>query len=510
MNEFEPDGPDDPAAEPGIAPDAPEASPSLATEASRGMLWTSVSSLAARGIGFLSTILLTRWMSKEEYGRASAVYTIAIGLAHFSGPGLSSELIRRRERFKDAATLGTMFCTVIVLTLSAAAFAFADPITRFFDAPGAAHYLRAGLVLALVHVVLMMGDIILTRELRFGAQALLELGGSSLMVAVALGLAATGWGGFAVVLGQVVREVVLRLGSTALTGFGWLGRPRWDGPLLREMLAFGVPIYISESFDHIATNWDNLFVGKVLGMEALGAYAVAYNLAYVPIYTVTQRSSSVVLAAVARFSDDVKRRREAILRALGAILLVLFPAAALVMFTGPRVVAILFPAKWTDTVSSLVTALSLVGIGLPLQFLPDYYFQAIGRPRATTVVMAIKVVLMFGALFLFGRQNVVHAAWAVSTSFIVAGLLACALLKVVDEIPFGRVLLELAPALIGSTLLAATILGLRRVLHLDSQLVMFALEVIAGGTVYLGYLLLFHRGQVMDIVRSLVGRDDDE
>jgi O-antigen/teichoic acid export membrane protein len=487
---------------------APEAvdSPSLGKQATRGMLWTSLSSLLARGLGFAMTIVLTYWMARDDYGRASAAYTIAITLGFFSIPGLESELIRRKERFNEAAVLTWIICNAMMIALFCLAYFAAEPIARLFNAAGAGRYLRWSLFIPATMTLLVVANPILCRQLRFGLQSLLEVGGTLTNVGAAVTLAASGFGGFAVVIGQLARELVVRVGGTVATGLGWLQRPRLDGGLLRQMLGFGIPVYLSELLEFGASNWDNLFVAKVFGAEALGAYAVAYTIAYTPIHTISQRTASVVLSTVARFADDRQRRHDAVLRSLGAIMLALGPAAVLIMLDGPRVVAILFPSHWSPTVATLVAALSLVGFGLPLQYLPDYYFQAINKPRGTLAVMTMKVGLMFGALFLFGRTNVETAAWSVSGSFIVAGAGACALLRIVDGIPLWRIGEHLLPAAVGSTLMAGAIWALRRFVPLDANWLMLALEVGGGGVVYLAYELTFHRRRIREIIGTFLGR----
>ena len=296
-----------------------------------------------------------------------------------------------------------------------------------------------------------------------------------------------------------------------ITGLRWLRRPRFDGPLLKEMLAFGIPVYISELFEFAATNWDNLFVARVFGAGALGSYAVAYTIAYTPIYTVATRTASVVLAAVVRFSDDVERRHEVILRSLGAVMLMLGPASVLIMLLRRP------PGGcWSSPTSGRPPSRAWwwlspwVGIGLPLQFMVDYYFQAIGKPKATAVVMGMKLVLMFGALLIFGRGSVEAAAWSVSGAFIVAGLGACTLLTIVDKIPLLLVFRQLVAAAVGTTLMGFTIYGIRRWAPVESHWVMLSLEVAGGCVIYLVYEFIFHTERMMDIINTLLGRNDDE
>ena len=71
---------------------------SLATEASRGMMWTSLSSLGARGLGFMTTIILTYWISQDQYGKANAAYEIALTLGFFCIPGLRMGMAYAEEQ----------------------------------------------------------------------------------------------------------------------------------------------------------------------------------------------------------------------------------------------------------------------------------------------------------------------------------------------------------------------------------------------------------------------------
>jgi O-antigen/teichoic acid export membrane protein len=478
----------------------------MAKSATRGMLWTSVTAIVCRGLGFANTIGLTYFMGKPEYGRANAAYTLAMSVYSFSNPGLIGELIRRRERFAEAATLGTSVAGSIVMLLSAIALVFAESITAAFGAEGSAGFLRLSVVIALAGTLFMVGDVLLCRQLRFGTQSLIEFLGTICLVGSSMGLAAAKWGGIALIIGQVLRELVVRFGHVAVTGLGWVRRPRWDWPLLKQMLSYGIPLYIAGILNQIATTWDNLFVGKVLGMDVLGAYAAAYSLTYVPVYTITEKITGVFYAVVVKFIDDRERRWAAMQRSLTAVLILMAPVVVLTMFVGPRFVALVFSARWQDTVAPLVTALALVGAGLPLQLMPDYYFGALGINKAVIGIMAVKVVLLFGGLFAFGRESVVTAAWTVSLAFIVAGLLAFAMLHVLDKMPIGMLVRVLLPGLVGGVVMGLAIWGVRRVLPFSSNLLMMVIEMAVGGVAYLAYELVFHRPQIMDIFGAFLGR----
>ena len=483
---------------------------SYGTEATRGMLWTSISAILARGLGFVSTIFLTHLIDKEDYGRANAAYSIAQTIDFFSRPGINAELVRRKERFAEAASLVVTICLGLFFLLGGTTFIFSQEISNLFNAPGANQYLRIALILPFLSCLFVVGDNKLIRDMRFGTQSLFEIGGSLSNVAVGLGLAALGWGGLAVIIGQMFREAIVHGGATAVTGLGWLKRPRWDGPLLKDMFSFGIPAYTSGLMEFAATTWDNLFVAKMFGPAKLGTYAVAYTIAYTPAHTIASRTANVVFATVARFSDDKQRRHDAILRSLGAVMLIMSPVSIIIMLSGPDLVQLVFPDKWTGMVSALVSGLSLVGVGLPLLTLPDYYLCASDMPRGAVYIMGGKVISLAIALAVFGRSSVVAAAWSVSGSFIFVGICSCFLMSKMDKISPLLVFRQLIPSTVGACLLGATIYGVKYQLQIDSLLVSLLLQLSLGGLAYVGYLFMFHRGRVMEIVGKLLGKTDDD
>ena len=76
-------------------------------------------------------------------------------------------------------------------------------------------------------------------------------------------------------------------------------RLRLDQPIARELLSYGRWVGASSVLLFVLVNGDNLFIGKVVGAEALAFYAWAYQLANLPALFITQILSSVMFPAFA-------------------------------------------------------------------------------------------------------------------------------------------------------------------------------------------------------------------
>jgi O-antigen/teichoic acid export membrane protein len=481
--------------------------PRLGQEATRGMLWSALSSLAARAIGFLTTILLTRWVSRDDYGRANAALTVANTIGHLF-PSMTSEVIRRRERFGEALMLRLFWNLFYLVFAVIAVLLFAEALVRLFKAPGSGSYLRVCMGIEAL-TMFDVASILIIRSLRFGVLGVLDVGGTLVHTATALGLSALGAGGMAILIGYLARIAVMRIIGLFIVGLGWARRPRFDRALLREMLAFSIPVYLADLCEFGATNWDNLFVSAVFGAEALGAYAVAYTITYTPIVTIAQSTGRVVLATISRFSRDKERRREAILRAIGGQTMLLMPCAALILMCGPRAVSILFSRQWSDVLSQLVVSLSLVGFGLPVHHIISNHCQAADFPKSSMLITALKLGFIISALLLFGRSDVVSAGWSVSGAFAATGISACLILSVVESISVLVILRQLLAGVGGAAILAVVILALRRWWPIESNAIALAVEVAAGSLACLAYLLLIHRDRVNDIIEALLRRGSE-
>src|SRR5262249_37925373 len=157
-------------------------------------------------------------------------------------------------------------------------------------APALMRYLPGMLLSVALERVNFMPDRVLVRSLRFGTLGLTRGGGELAYTAVSVAGAMLGWGGMAIVVGNLARSGV---GFLVLMGLvnprDWIfpGRLRWT--VFSDLLSFGGMVSIGALASFAIRRWDNLVISFLYGPRVLAGYNLAYNLADIPAVQVGEQ-----------------------------------------------------------------------------------------------------------------------------------------------------------------------------------------------------------------------------
>jgi hypothetical protein len=188
----------------------------------------------------------------------------------------------------------------------------------------------------------------------------------------------------------------------------------------QHLMNFGNLVVGTNLLNWAIENLDNLVVGRLYGMHALGLYAVCYNLVRTPTDCLITTLQSVLFAVGAKAQENLPGLRKAYLTVMSAVLLVLCPilmGAASVASTivegiyGKRWVgagALLLPLALAMVVHSLLT-----GSGL---------LWANGHGTAERKVEAGTLTIFLLSLLVASRISLQAIAWAVLSVYILRGL----------------------------------------------------------------------------------------
>ena len=230
----------------------------------------------------------------------------------FSGLALGSALVQRKSI--DEADRSTAFWAGLGfgIVLACVGVALSWPIASFYRQPQVQPLLA---VLSLSFVLTSLGmthSQLLVRNLSYKALELRAMGGTLVGAAVGIGTALAGLGAWALIL----QQIALVSTSVALL---WLLSP-WRPKLLfswtslRQLAGFGGHVSGALVLTEVNSNADNLLIGRFIGAEALGQYAVAYNVMLVPFSRITSPLQEVLYAAFSRVQHDIAYVRSVWLR----------------------------------------------------------------------------------------------------------------------------------------------------------------------------------------------------
>lgn len=399
-------------------------------------LSTLATSVVGRVTVLLLSLLVARMLSPLEVGTLGlSVLMVSLISMLVSFPESAAVVLQPAGDDTEPALAGALASLAGTGALCAAVRLALGPVAAALggDADGT-ELIRSLTTLLLWQPVLeSLGSyprILLRRGLDLGYLAGLQVLGGLLFAASAGGMLGLGLGQKSVVWGQLLGTATTTVllwrrcfGAGAVRPRVWPGRSTWSalaGDSLR-LMSGGVGGYISERFD-------NVLVAGVLGPAKASFYTVAWNLARVPVYTLSQVVYGVVVPTAAAHRADAGRLSKVLGDTFRFSCLLLSLAGSTLFFFGPALVEGLLGSKWRP-LGPVLRVLAFSILAVPVQFAAGTLLVISRRAHiiglATAAHLATEVLLIPP---LTARWGVVGAAYAdvagmaLVTTILIAGV----------------------------------------------------------------------------------------
>ena len=308
---------------------------------------------------------------------------------------------------------------------------------------------------------------------------------------VAVALAIMGFGVWALVIAKLVEAVFDLVVPYLVTSY----RPalRFSVPVAREMFGYGMNIVLSQVLIFAITNVDDLFVGRLLGVAALGIYGTAYLLSNLPATNITGLINQVMFPAFTKINEDITYFRRTFFRTVHYVSLLTIPVAIITMAFAADFVAVLGPVKWGAAVVP-IQLLAIYGLCRSIAANMGNVFKAGGKPQWLTYIalwrLSMMLIFLYPVTINWGVVGVsaLSAIIAVIDWFISAWLTD----KVIGGSlsTYGRILL---PLLLFAVLGAGAAYALDQVLFPQASWISLAIAGVVALGVYLVLVLIFDR-----------------
>ncbi len=253
--------------------------------------------------------------------------------------------------------------------------------------------------------------------MKFGRIAIVELTSVVISGAIAISLAATGFGVWALVIGSLVGAAMKTILAHVLSRWRLRLLFRWSE--VRAVLGFGANVTGFGFFNYFARNADNFIIGAFLGAGPLGFYSLAYGILMKPMDAVTTVLIRVLFPALSRTQNNDARLKALYLRACGSIAFVTFPMMLGLTAVAHPFVQVVLGYKWMPAVPLIVIlapigALQSVWVPVMPLFLAknrtDWYFR-MGVGQGLVFVCAFLAGIPWGTLGVAAAYAVVNLFW---------------------------------------------------------------------------------------------------
>jgi len=447
---------------------------------------------------------MARLLSPQDYGLIGMVAVITLYISMFKDMGLSLATVQKAEITDEQ--ISTLFWINVGLSVAITVFtiAISPAIAWLYREPKLTAISIVTTIGFLLGGLSVQHEALLKRQMRFSALGI--IGFTAMVMGYAVGIA-MGWRGYG--YWALVGSQLALIGTNTL--LVWLVC-RWVPGLpkraagVRPMLSLGRNIAGFAMLNVFARNMDVLVIGRQLGAQPLGLYAKAYQLINLPTDNTNEPLNTVALPALSRLTDSPERYREAYLRMLEKVVLIIMPCVAVMFAASDWVVYLILGSKWQPTASVLVF-LTLSGLYYPVANSALWLLISQGRGRdmfrwallgAPISILSYVIGLRWGVIG-------VAASYSLARLFVIDPLLYWFAGREgpVSTGDIYRSSLPFAAAAVGGALVC---LGLRQVVAIHSPLVGLIGCGLVVGTCDLAILWAFPVGRsaIRDMIQMVL------
>jgi O-antigen/teichoic acid export membrane protein len=350
---------------------------SLRAAAESGLAWTALSRWGARLSGLAALLVVARYINPAQFGLAALTTSILVLVQVLAEAGLATYLVGTRR--DDQRTLSTAFWVNLLLAalLGGLLVLGAPTLERASGVAGLAQTLR-WVPLALVALgVSAVPEALLQQRLQFGSLAVRELIGVLAGAVVAVVLAVSGAGVWALVAQSIVQQIAGAI--VLLCTVRW--RPSFvlDLGALVPMASFGSKSAVTSLLAQVRDRVEDFVLGSTAGASAVGNWAVASRGTRLIADLTNSIVQTVSLSLLARLNHDREQMNAAYSRMLSLSMVALVPALTLTAMTVPDLLPMLVGDQWTAAVvPGQLIALTAVVAGVSTY--DRSYYLAVGRP----------------------------------------------------------------------------------------------------------------------------------
>ena len=465
-----------------------------------GALWTITTSIVSRAAGLIGTLILTRYLAPEIYGDVAVAVALVLTANQLSTLGVGQYVVAHPEAGRAVTFAATLTHVALGALALGALVLLRDRVGALLGAPGTTVLLPVLAVAAMLDRIAYVPERVLQRDLRFRVVALARMLAQLVYPLVSVAFAVAGWGGLAVIIGNLARALVrMAVVTGALDPWQWLvpAAPRMRQ--LRDMLAFGLPVSLGALAAFASRRWDTLLVSRFYGPAWAGPYNIAYSLAELPTVHVGEHVSEVLLPSFARMEPE--RRPLVLARSLRLLGLVMFPLALGLGAVAPTLVrAVLVPA-WQPA-GPLLVLLAAMSAAVPIGTTVAAYLQVHHRPVAVMTLEGLKLGVMLVLIATIGRLDPLGVCLAVDVGFIAHALVSVAFVARVEGTPAGALLVGLVRPLVACLPLLAAVAAVRAgaaAIGWADPVTLLIAETLAGAAAFGGAALLVAREATNDL-----------
>ncbi len=382
--------------------------PSLRKLVLTGIAWRSTVEISQQLLQIAFTAFLARLLTRADFGLVAMALLFTRFIRTITNVGFGSAIIQSPD--VTQAQISAIFLINLAINAMVALVCFlAAPLaSTFFGQPKLMPVVQV-LAWAMLLNSFAFPQILSRKNLEFGGFSLLELISMVFGNTIGIAMAWKGFGVWALVFRLLSQRIIFSVFIWPVAG--WFPvKPKFAG--IGKLFRFGANMLGSNVLYYFSQNTAALITGKFIGVETLGSYNIAYNLAVVPAQKI-QSILTVVLGPVfAKIQTDLANFKEKLSISIFTLGVFFIPAMLGLAIVSQNFVLVVYGEKWQEA-GLFLTFLALVGLVKGIEHLLRAAILSRGLAKAelgiTAAGTSVSLPLLFVSAYFFGVFGLVIA-----------------------------------------------------------------------------------------------------
>lgn len=464
----------------------------LAHKVARGTFWVAASYIFSNVFYFLRTVILVRLLNPIDFGLMGIARVVINMFNLFSETGIDRALVQKKEINADTLNSAWGITAIRGILLFILLYLFSPFISIFYRNEHINPILKVISFSFLFNGFTSAGVFLFVKELNFKNKVIFEQANAISNTVVSVTLAFIFKNVWALIIGHVVGAIVGFIFSYMLCSF----RPSLKFNLneVKKLFQFGKYVFGSSIIIFITIQGPDALVGKVLGLEQLGFYVLAFGIANAPTTSVTHVVSQIAFPAYAALQDDLPKLREGYLKITRLVAFLSAPIAGGIFMLIPEFVQIFLGTRWIPIVLP-VRILCMSGFLRSINSTVSPIFYGIGRPdiefKLSSLNLSLLALVIYPLTLKMGIVGTSIAFSAVSTIavFYIMAIIFKLIRLDAEKAQFLKILFF---PFVGTLMMCFSISFLKLIFS-HSLIMTFSISILFGGVCYLSILYVLDR-----------------
>lgn len=375
-----------------------------------GFGWTTVSTLVNGVTQVLRLSILSRFLTKEDFGIVTII-TFVLGLTQvFSDLGFSAAIMSEKD-LKRGNFLGLYWMQLIFyITLIVLVVFFSPFIANYYSQPS----LKILIPLALLELFFMgvgrLYDTLLQKKLQFKTIAIRNVISALISLIVAIVLAYFNFGAYSLVISTVTHAAIVQIWNFILGQKDYpISFQDVDFKQSTNLMKVGFYQMGTQIVDYFGSKIDIIVISRFLGVEVLGVYNLVKELVLKFVMVINTIVNRVMLPTFSERFTSLEQLKKSFLSFIENLSVLNFPLIGFVFVFRYFLITLFYGSQYTEA-TQLFGVMSIWSLFVVMSNPNGMIAIVTKNTRISFQYTIARLVIMSIVVYFVGRHSLIAAA----------------------------------------------------------------------------------------------------